>query len=405
MNFDVVVAGAGPAGSLTAYRLARAGLRVALVDAREFPRDKPCGGGVQVRADSKIPFDWSGVVRGTIKNARFGFRMAEQFQKTSSTEIVRCVLRSEFDAFLVEMARHAGATLFLGERVQRLAEQPGAVEVATSARRLRAHYVVGADGANSVVAPRLNARDTYFWQTAIHVEVPDTEIGSSRFRPDTIVLDWGSLPCGYAWVFPKNGMLNIGVGSPVAFGRSLRKYLDHFLLSEEIDPARLRMKPAGHQLPTLTRRTNFAGQRILLAGDAAGLVEPLTGEGISYACHSAEILADTLTGHFEQPDAEARYAQRIAAEVAPDIVSARQLLTLAIHFPRLFHHVLRTSDRMWEVLCHVLRGDESFKTLRPLLLGPLELLHKPLDVVLSSLETWKFKRWVGSPALDFAKNL
>lgn len=388
----MIVAGGGPAGAITAWRLATAGMRTAIVDAARFPRDKACGGGVQVRASKWIPFEWQHVVRSAVYRADFSYKLGERFTRHYPDPIVYCVRRTEFDACLLDQARLAGAQVFEGVRVDRVEPVVESVRLDTSRGAMTARYVVGADGANSVAGKPLNSRENFYWQAAIYLEVAAGQLDTQP-RGDSLRIDWASLPSGYAWTFPKDDFVNVGAGCPVALAKSLRRYLRDYLGSESLmqPAAAAGLRPSGHMLPTLTHRTIPAGKGLFLVGDAAGLVEPLTGEGISYACHSAALAARALVEYFDSAaDATEAYAHSLKREIGYEIMLARRLLSLAVTFPRLFYRVFRSSDEVWVTFCRVLRGEMTFEHLRNRILGPLKVLGSTLD----SLVDWGERRRV-----------
>jgi geranylgeranyl reductase family protein len=368
---------------MTAYRLARAGVRVAILDAKRFPRDKACGGGVQEKAGLKIPFDWQPVVRRALCEVSFSFNLGERFTKGCPHPLVYSVLRTEFDDYLLQSAERAGARVWEGVRTTAVVTQgTGPVMVHTERGELNARMVVGADGANSVVSKALNARQDYFWQAGLYCEVPEECLNSAAVDWESMRIDWGTLPSGYAWIFPKKGSVNIGVGCPVSIGRALRPYLIEFLTAERaLKPGALpRLRFSGHQLPTLTGRTRLAGATLLLVGDAAGLVEPFTGDGISYACHSAEIAADAILANLDKasPDLTS-YDRRIKTEIGIDLYWARKLLSFSVTFPHLMYRIFKCNDEVWRAFCRVLRGQESFRVFKRKILGPLECVWMPIE--------------------------
>jgi len=389
-QYDVIVVGGGPAGSLAGYYLAKAGLRTTIFDAKEFPRDKPCGGGLEARAVREIPFDITRVLRGTMRRARFTFGLTEPCTRSYAQPLVYGVLRSEFDSFLLEHAAQAGAAVRLGIRVWGLdAQNRSPAVVRTDHGDFTAYALVGADGANSVVRHILNRRQDYFWQVAISCEVPEDFLNPSALPGECIRVDWGSLPSGYGWVFPKKGCVNVGAGGPLRTAKLLRPYVARFVHSTQLlrPGACAQLKFTGHQLPTLTRRTRLASDRVLLVGDAGGLVEPFTGDGISLACRSARLAADCITSALggAKPDLSA-YDRRVKSEIGPELLVSRKLVALSAAFPRVIYGLLKQNDKIWETFCRILRGQESFQRLRREILGPLEFAWRAVDLLTQCLE-------------------
>jgi geranylgeranyl reductase family protein len=385
--WDVLVVGGGPAGSLTAYHLANAGLKVAIVDLGKFPRPKACGGGVQVRTEDAIPFDWSPVIRSSISAAEFTCKFDRRFARRYGDPLVHCVLRSEFDNFLLERAVEAGARLFEGVRVEKTLTHKDGASIETSRGVMHARYLIGADGANSVVSRALNQRTDFFWQAAVYVELPVSCFQADRLQMDRLRVDWGTLPSGYAWVFPKGDVVNIGAGCPTQLARYLKSYLKAFLQAEGLVSGfgdELRMQ--GHQLPTMTSRTTVARDNVLLVGDAAGFVEPLTGEGISYACHGAQLLARTLLGRFGDRSLVEHYQHAIHSGISHELRWARRLLSLGTSFPGLFYWAFEHSEEVWHTFCRVLRGEDTFEGLRRKILGPFAFMGTPLDFLVHRIE-------------------
>jgi len=387
-QWDVVIVGGGPGGSMSGYHLAKSGLKVAIVELGKFPRAKACGGGIQVRACKSIPFEWNSVVKSTLTSAQFTFRFGDRFRKASRDPIVHCVLRPDFDHYLLRMAEQAGAKVFEGVRTQSVETDDAGVTLTTTTGVMRARYVVGADGANSIVSKVLNERANFFWQVAIYMELAAGKLLDKHVQSDALRIDLGSLPAGYAWIFPKDDKINIGAGCPTILGKHLRQYFHHFLKNDgllgDLDPSK--MTAAGHQLPTLTSKTVVAGKNLFLVGDAAGLVEPLTGEGISYACHSAEVVAKSLVQYFDQPEAIKDYRAAIHREIGFELLWARRLMSMSVSVPRIFYWLIQHQESLWKVFCDVLRGNKTFQELYRETLGPLTILDGPIDALFSKME-------------------
>ncbi|MBV9154978.1 MAG: NAD(P)/FAD-dependent oxidoreductase, partial [Acidobacteriaceae bacterium] len=356
---------------------------------------KACGGGVQQRAAQRIPFDFSSVVRGRLSGFELTFNFGQNCLRTYPDDLVYSVLRSEFDQFLLAQAVRAGAHVQHGVKVLGVSSGPQSAEIQTSAGALSARYVIGADGANSVIGRLLNQRDNYFWQAALYCEVPEEHLAPGGLAYQNMRVDWGTLPSGYAWIFPKVGSANIGVGCPAALGRMLRPYLKSFISAEGILKSQalesLRFK--GHQLPTLTKRTVLENSSVMLVGDAAGLVEPFTGDGISQACHSAELAAESILDSLDNRCAQRTYTQKVLREIGSELIWSRKLLSLAVTFPHALYRAFKINDRVWNTFCRVLRAEESFKSVKAAALGPLELLCTPIEFIVERYEKRKIHRF------------
>jgi geranylgeranyl reductase family protein len=397
--FDAIVAGAGPAGSTAAYALSRANATVALIDKAVFPREKACGGGLQARVFRHLPVDVTPVIRNSMNGVCFSYKFGDRYERRHHEPIVYGVLRREFDHHLLQQAVGQGSALFEGTAVTGF-EQEGRnrVRVSTSAGVLYGRVLIGADGANGVVRRALNAETAFFNQAGLSFEIWREEILEENFDNRVIRIDWGTLPSGYAWIFPKTESVNIGVGAPVAIGRDLRRYLHEFLSRERIlkaDPVDVEsLNVTGHKLPSFTERTRLREGNVLVVGDAAGLIEPFTGDGISHGIHSGRLAAEAVRRWLcGDEQALSEYPGMVWREIVPELVSSRKLMTFFNTFPGLVHKASKLDDRAWEIFCRVLKGEDSFDAFRRKALGPLYFLWKPIDRFTLAYEARKLVRW------------
>ena len=293
---DLVVVGAGPAGASAATVGAARGLRVALIDRARFPRDKLCGGLVSGRAHGYLTEVFGTLPEGLFHPVR-KVRLAlgeVPLGLIAEAPLMRMTKRRDFDAALIERAEAAGAQLAVGARV-------AGIEAGADGCRLRladgttllAPLLIGADGVNSAVARALlgRAHDPARIGFALEVEAP------VQHDRDALEIDLGAADWGYGWVFPKARSLTVGVGGVAARNPDMKARLAAYLRRHGIDPAAMRIK--GHHLPFGDFKRRPGRGRVLLAGDAAGLVDPITGEGIAWAVRSgalaANVAADALT--------------------------------------------------------------------------------------------------------------
>jgi geranylgeranyl reductase family protein len=289
---DVLVVGAGPAGSATALHLARAGARVMLAERARFPRDKPCGGGLTGRALRHAPCDVEAVVEDRVDRFELGLRYRRRFERRSETPLILMTQRRRLDAVLAEQAAAAGAELREAARVEDLVAGPDGATARVGRTRVRAAVVVGADGANGTVARTAGLGEGIVRGVALEANVPWGRLDRNRYRGRAVV-ELGVVPGGYGWVFPKETHANLGVGGWGGEGPRLRGHLACLARAHGLDESDLG-EAKGHRLPMRRVGTPPALGRVLLVGDAAGLVDPLSGDGIYEAFVSARLAAEAI---------------------------------------------------------------------------------------------------------------
>lgn len=303
---DVLVVGAGPAGSATAIHLARSGVRVLLADRATFPRDKPCGGGLTGRALRHAPCDVTPVVEHVVDRFRLRLRYGGAFERRHNRPLIVMTQRRRLDAHLAGQALAAGADVRLGARVDGIAADPDGVTATVGGERVRAEVLVGADGANGVVAHTVGLDGDIVRGVALEGNVAWGRLDPGRYR-ETAVIELGIVPGGYGWVFPKGDHANLGVGGWGAEGPRLRTHLARLARAHGVPPSAL-ADVRGHRLPMRRPGASPAGGRVVLVGDAAGLVDPLSGDGMYEAFVSARLAACAiLDGRVD------RYAEDLAA--------------------------------------------------------------------------------------------
>ncbi len=391
MRYDLIVVGAGPAGSTLAREMSLRGARVLLLDRARFPRDKPCGGGVTLRAARLLSLDLTPVVERTIFRVHFSLRHGRGFVRSYPEPLTYTTQRRRLDAFLVERATEAGAQFMDGTRVRGVEVGAHSVEVRVEGDRLESRAVVGADGANGVVAAALGLRPVAEALVALDGNLPCTDPVLERWQ-DLVALDLGGLPGGYGWVFPKGDHASVGVGGWPHIAPTLRGHLAILCRQFGFSEARLR-DLRGYRLPV--RRSGAAIVRgpALLVGDAAGLVEPLSGEGIHNAFLSAWLAAEVLERYLagEASDLSA-YERAVDREIMPEIVTSRRLGEIFHCTPTPYVAALRLSDHLWRNLCRIVRGDNSYSRFR-----------RRLGIVRPFLDGWSevARRRNGRPKLEF----
>ena len=349
-RFDVAVVGAGPAGSLTAYGLSRAGARVLLVDKKRFPRDKPCGGGLTLRAVKDLPFSVEPVVEDVVTRVECRLRYGRSFVRGDR---VLCLMtqRKRLDHFLAERAAEAGADFRDGVRVEVKSDRTLVVD----GDRIGVDALVGADGANGPTGRTLGLGAEIVHGVALEGNVADANVEKERYA-GRMVIELGVLPGGYGWVFPKADHVNVGVGGWASVGPRLRDELRILCERHGIDPARI-ANLRGHRLPMRRPQTQVVRERALLVGDAAGLIDPVSGDGIYEASVSARLASETigelLAGRASTLDG---YDAAIRAALDP-IASAGWGAKVALDkFPRAVFTLMRL-PMTWRALEKIVTGE------------------------------------------------
>jgi menaquinone-9 beta-reductase len=352
VDYDVVVIGAGPAGTASAITLSQSGLRVALVDQKCFPRDKVCGDFVSPIAVHQLRV--LGVARkhGISRSNRIrdaavfsdGKHLLTQAIPTEGMPVGRVIPRMTLDKVLLDRAREVGAKVRTDCRMTSFERRSGYVRVlfrqGHSDGELTARILIGADGSNSVVARLLRGNRPDEDDRIVAVRGYFEAVEGPSDRAD-LYFDTSSFP-GYCWLFPTgNRMANVGLGvlrkTVPEIREHLRAQLDRLIETDTALARRLRVaRPVGTivgwPLTTYNGDDPVVGDRVILVGDAAGLINPLNGEGIQYALLSGTWAAEAVMGCVALGDfseeALRPYAQRIAVQLGSDFALTRALVQL-----------------------------------------------------------------------------
>ena len=393
---DLLVVGAGPAGAMAAATAARGGLRVVLVEKRTLPRHKPCGGGMPLPVQREL----RDLVPEAVVDTRVRWmRHSWQFQQAVEAAVdvpgtpveqsrgLWMVQRPRFDHALVRAAAAAGAQVLEGHAFQGLERGPDGVSAtlrgaATGGEarllRVQARHLIGADGAAGGVAASVGLRRDPRVALAIELEVPHHwNVADPLVRPDLLHLDYGVLRRGYAWLFPKADHLNIGAGlfhgrrrdvrrDPTARHR-IRAAIDATAASLGVAPQRLEgLRSYAHPLPFWDgpEPLHSPDGRVLLVGDAAGLINPLFGDGLFHAIRSGRLAAEAVLEG--RPDT---HTARIHDLLADDFEAARRLARVFYGLPRLSFRYAISRPQATPLAVRLLGGEVSFKGLGRRALG------------------------------------
>jgi len=365
--YDVIVVGAGPAGATLAYELVRKGIKVLLLEKEKLPRYKCCAGGVTARAAKLLDFDISEVVEDVIYDVSITHNSGKPYLGHHSQPLVYTVMRDVFDSLLVKRAQQFGAVVIDGQEVTQIQKNADWVEISTAESVFRSRLVAGADGAYSVVAGKLGMKGNSEYIAAVEIElvVPQEELAKRRSR---VEIDLGCIPGGYAWSFPKRDHLSVGAGCLASRARGLNHCNKKFLNSLGISNYTV-ARTSSHLIPTCGGKAIVSRDKALLLGDAAGLADPLTGEGIYSAIQSAQLAASVIERSLAQSKIELQdYQQVIEEKIVSEMRIAHTLSRILVHLPRLLFKML-ADDRVWTSWCYLLRGEINYATFKESLGG------------------------------------
>ena len=361
-DFDGVVIGAGPAGASAARVAAAAGARVCLLERAQLPRYKTCGGGlVGVSLDH---IRAAGLDVATLARAEVDaltMTLDGRFQVTrhrrDGAPILAMVMRPELDAALVDAARAAGAEVRTSTVVTGVRDDGGpggAVVEVRGGPDLRAGVVVGADGTSSRAA------------SFVGVSCDQVDVGlEGEFRAPAglaaqwerrMLLDWGPVPGSYGWLFPKGDVLTVGVIGARAEGAAMRAYYENFVARLGLSDLP-RLHDSGHLTRVRAEGSPVRRGRVLVAGDAAGLLDPWTREGISFALRSGRLAgAAAAAAAGGDPTALDGYPTRVDAVFGSELAAGRVLLRLYRRRPELMHGLMSAGPGAFGLFTRIIDG-------------------------------------------------
>ena len=351
MEYDAIIIGAGPAGASAAFWLGEAEKRVLVLEKEHLPHYKPCGGGIPKAVFKRFPFDFSPVVERDVDYVRFRFRDEREVTASLPGRPIAMVMRDRFDLHIL---RHARAEVHDGASVVALQQDEMEAEVVTrSGETFRARYVIGADGANSRVARLAGLRQGKRMGAALEAEVPADDRLLAEYA-DTALFIFGTPPQGYLWVFPKTAHLSVGIGVFFEQETAMREILQQEMarLGIHVEGASQR----GHPLPIHLRHEPLHQGRVLLAGDAAGLMDPVLGEGVRYAVDSGRLAAEAVLA-----DDPPGYTRRVQREIGDDLLWGLRWARLFYDHPRESFELAVRNRRILDEFLRLFAGRTTYR--------------------------------------------
>ena len=360
-TYDVAVIGAGPAGCSAAAALAQQGLSVLLLEKATLPRYKTCGGGLLRRARKTLPDSVADVVEREFRSITLNvLGQGRSIVATRSEPLVSMTMRAGFDHLLARHACQLGAELRAECVVKRVTPVENGVEILTGRGTFRSRFVIAADGVHSPIAKANGWSPLPCLAPALEWEVHLSAEAFAHFG-QTARFDFAGIDSGYAWVFPKRDHLSVGILSTRRTCADLPARLDKYLTELGLNRI-VKCEKHGYLIPLAPRREPLGRGRILLVGDAAGLADPVTAEGISYALLSGQLAAEAIVqGRADDSEVAERYQTLLEKNILRDLRAGRFLAHMLYRFPRVRDLAFRWQGRrLAEFVADVVMGERGY---------------------------------------------
>lgn len=362
-TYDVAVVGAGPGGCYAAWLLTQRGFKVLLLEKRIGRCNKPCGGGLTQRAMDLLPFDLSGIIEDYTYNPRISINNRTVFAPRLKKPVISMVMRENLDNQLALEAENAGVTLIRGAPLKQLSYSNNIMKIRAGAETYYARLIIGADGVNGPSARLLGLPIKKKVMLGLEAEIKchSRELLESYKR--SAHFDFEMTPSGYGWVFPKKNHLSVGVLTTSLTIKNLKHHFNCYLKSKGLSNTSdiLRLKP--HLIPYRPNKGAVLANKFgLVIGDAAGLTDPITGEGIYYALKQATMAADVITDALQDGTSITQYNRVFRDEFKGEILFAYALSRFLYQLPFLSMPFLKLyGRRLGMVMIKIASGDRNYR--------------------------------------------
>jgi geranylgeranyl reductase family protein len=360
-NFDVIVIGSGPAGASAAIELAKKNINVLIIERRRLPRYKTCGGGVIFKANEYLDFSMNQISELNCFTAEINdFKSNLKFITKRENPMVQMVMRKDFDFYLVKKAEELGAKIFDSSEVEFVNCNSSKVEVQVGSQSFTAKFIIDASGATSNFRRAAGLGSKSKKIPALEYEVfVDADIYQKYSR--AVRFDFGVVPNGYAWVFPKKKHLSIGVLSMKRNGLNLNASFLSYMKILGIEK-NYKAERHGYVIPVYNKAAELYKNRVLLVGDAANLADPITGEGISSAILSGKLAAFSLIeANMNETGVGNIFNKKINEEIIKELKAAKFLAYFIYGNEKIRAAIFRLyGRRLSELITDVITGDKKY---------------------------------------------
>ncbi|MDW8101749.1 MAG: geranylgeranyl reductase family protein [Anaerolineae bacterium] len=352
MIYDVIVVGGGIAGASAAFFLKRQGTKVLVIEKEKLPRYKPCAGGVPRSVLQFFHLNFEPVIEREINGVRYSFRGKKEVDVPFPTSPVLMVMRDQFDWFVLEKS---GAEVAEGVKVIGVYEDRDKVTVlAEKGYRWQARYLIGADGANSVVARALDFETGGPVGAALEAEIPADEKLLDFFNKAFFL--FGVVNPGYIWVFPKKAVLSAGIGAMGKTRDNLKTTFLYWMARLGLPADKIPLR--AHPLPVYLKDRRLHSSRTVLIGDAARMMDPLLGEGIRYGVKSAHLAVQAiLKGDLPS------YTRAVHRILAPNFKAARLWAWVFYRYPEVSFELGVRNPFIIADFARMFEGKLSYRTM------------------------------------------
>ena len=355
---EVAVVGGGPSGTTVAMELARSGVDVLLLERVRVPRHKCCAGGVTAAARELLAVDISAVVECEVNRLRVSSVGGRGVSWEDDEPLMFTVSRERLDAALWFAAVEAGARVLDCHRVVRVEDAGDRVMLECETCEVHALAVVGADGAAGIVGAHMGQGRPRHVAVGVALEL-ERPASPAECSGEMAELVLGVAPGTHGWIFPMTDRLSVGIechNTQVDRAAALQKMVAHAGLSETKV-----IRRCVHPIPSLVESGKLATERVLLVGDAAGLCDPLTGEGIRNAVASGTLAADVVLDSVRSGGVDLRgYETEMEKSILPELRAGLLLHRVVSRVEGAAMFILEHQEGARRACIQLLRGETSY---------------------------------------------